>query len=197
MQVVKQIVDDTMKSSSQDLQLWKDPKCSAIIFGLGLLVMYFFSLTNYCIITAILTVFQITLVATFIGGFLGMKVEKKQPSDVEGQLTSYFKSAEDVIVPLVTNFLTSINAVVRWEDYATSGKWLVGSLFVVWLLNQVSIFTLCLTAWLLWWSLPVAYDKNKDKIDPVVNKVRTQFEEKVKTVPKLAELLGYNQKKVE
>ncbi|CAB1333180.1 unnamed protein product [Coregonus sp. 'balchen'] len=171
--------------SVMELVYWRDPKKSAVAFGMSLLVLL--SLATFSVISVLSYLLLALLCVTITFRVYKSVIQAVQKSEeghpfkcvMEQDLTvqpETFRKYVDVCLTYVNRAIKQARHLLLVEDLVDSLK-LAG---FMWLMTYVgAVFngiTILILADVIFFSMPLVYDKNKTQIDKYMELIRTRVE---------------------
>lgn len=166
----------------EDLLLWRNPRNSAILFGLATLayvglayfdVVSFFSLFGY--------VLSIAATATFLWAQIGNFVSRSGPPVptilTKGVTEEEARQYAVSMLPAVNRVLGTLGVIVSGKDLRLSSLVIGGSYAAARVFSVISPLTLSYLVVLLAFTLPKAYESKQDDVDKVAREVRLRLKE--------------------
>jgi len=154
-----------------DLLLWKDKKVSGGILGGVTIVWFLFEVLEYHLLTLVCHSLILTLAILFLWSNASTFIKKSPPKIPEVAIP------EKPVMEIVSSLRIEINRGFAALRVIASGKDLkkflsviAGLWFVSIISNSCNFLTLVYISFVLLFSVPVAYDKYEDKIDPLAEK---------------------------
>ncbi|XP_046899053.1 reticulon-3-B-like [Hypomesus transpacificus] len=181
--------------SALELVYWRDPKKSAVAFGLSLVVLV--SLATFSVISVVSYLLLAFLCVSITFRIYKSVIQAVQKSDdghpfkalMERDISvpaETFRKGVDVSLAYVNRFTRQARRLLLVEDLVDSLK-LAG---VMWLMTYVgAVFngiTILILADIIFFSTPLIYEKNKTQIDRYIDLIRSRVEE---TMAKLQDKL--------
>ncbi|XP_055377968.1 reticulon-4-like [Condylostylus longicornis] len=165
---------------------WRDVKVSGIVFAIGLIILL--ALTCFSVISVIAYTSLIALAGTV--GFriynfvLGMLNDKQEGHPFEEYLQSDIDISQErakqvcgVTVANVNAFVTELKKLFLVEDYVESVKFGIILWFLTYIGSWFNGMTLIILGYILLFTLPIAYEQNKQIIDQNIELVRVKISE--------------------
>ncbi|XP_067084942.1 reticulon-3-B-like [Osmerus mordax] len=181
--------------SALELVYWRDPKKSAVAFGLSLVVLV--SLATFSVISVVSYLLLAFLCVSITFRIYKSVIQAVQKSEdghpfkalMERDISvpaETFRKGVDVSLTYVNRFTRQARRLLLVEDLVDSLK-LAG---VMWLMTYVgAVFngiTILILADIIFFSTPLIYEKNKTQIDRYIDLIRSRVEE---TMAKLQDKL--------
>jgi len=174
-----------------EIVLWKDPKKSGVAFGIGLLVLLSLACCSIISVVAYTALLALTGTLSFrIYKNILQAIQKtneghpfKEYLDVEiTPNRERVHKTVDLVVDHVNAVVLKLRSVFLVEDLIDSIKYLVLFWVLTYLGSWFNGLTLVILAYLGAFSLPLAYQMNKEQVDQVLKLVCTQVQEVVNKV---------------
>merc|ERR1712150_223440 len=167
--------------------LWEDPIQSGIIFGsvfASLISICYYSLISVCAygsLTALLAVLSLKVYTYVMVTFL----KKEVPCNPLAKVAELnLEIPEEKISSIANNASTKLNATLLElkrlflvENMLDSIKFGLSLWVLTYIGSWFNAMTLILLSWVGLFSIPKVYLNNKAQIDPVLDKVKAQFDE--------------------
>ncbi|XP_038821504.1 reticulon-3-B-like [Salvelinus namaycush] len=171
--------------SVMELVYWRDPKKSAVAFGMSLLVLL--SLATFSVISVLSYLLLALLCVTITFRIYKSVIQAVQKSGeghpFKGLMEQDLTVQPETFRKYVDVFLTYVNRAVKQVRHLLLVEDLVDSLKLagfMWLMTYVgAVFngiTILILADVLLFSTPPVYDKNKTQIDKYIELIRTRVE---------------------
>ncbi|KAM9437228.1 reticulon-3-B-like [Salvelinus alpinus] len=171
--------------SVMELVYWRDPKKSAVAFGMSLLVLL--SLATFSVISVLSYLLLALLCVTITFRIYKSVIQAVQKSGeghpFKGLMAQDLTVQPETFRKYVDVFLTYVNRAVKQVRHLLLVEDLVDSLKLagfMWLMTYVgAVFngiTILILADVLLFSTPPVYDKNKTQIDKYIELIRTRVE---------------------
>eukprot|EP01059_Diplonema_ambulator_P021917 TRINITY_DN3643_c0_g1_i1.p1 TRINITY_DN3643_c0_g1~~TRINITY_DN3643_c0_g1_i1.p1 ORF type:complete len:188 (+),score=70.26 TRINITY_DN3643_c0_g1_i1:55-618(+) len=180
-----------------EITQWKDPKKSGIVFGSGILLYLVLMWVEFCPIRLAIFAVQVGIVVCFGLSFTQHRIQPKNVEALTETVQETLRKATEAAEPFIVEGLMQVNKIATMTDRVRAAKCLVLTFVLGYVFSIISLTTILLLGWIVAFAWPKVYEKNQKQIDDAASKANAAFAEHVKKVPKLAEALGYNQKKSE
>merc|ERR1711902_182772 len=167
--------------------LWEDPIQSGVIFGsvfVSLISICYYSLISVCAylsLTALLAVLSLKVYTYVMVTFLKKEVACNPLAKI-GELD--LEIPEEKVNSLANNASTKLNCTLLElrrlflvENMLDSIKFGLSLWVLTYIGSRFNAMTLILLSWVGLFSIPKVYLNNKTQIDPVLDKVKAQFDE--------------------
>jgi len=185
-------------------QLWEDPVESGIVFGsvfVSLLSMCYFSLISvvaYVCLTTLVAVIGFKIYSYVMVNFMKkevpinplVKVSEINVSIPEDKVNQFANNATSKL----NSSLLELKRLFLVENMLDSVKFGLSMWVLTYIGSWFNAMTLILMAWVAIFAVPKLYLQNKTQLDPVLDKVKAQFNE---ISGKVTALIPSGQKKTE
>ncbi|KAM0059960.1 hypothetical protein Hdeb2414_s0005g00187081 [Helianthus debilis subsp. tardiflorus] len=154
-----------------DLLLWKDKKLSGGILGGVTIIWFLFEVLEYHLLTLVCHSLILTLALLFLWSNASTFIKKSQPKIPEVSIPE--KPVMEIVSALrieINRGLAAIHDIASGKDLKKFLSVIAGLWFVSIISNCYNFLTLVYISIVLLFSVPVAYDKYEDKIDPLAEK---------------------------
>lgn len=154
-----------------DLLLWKDKKVSGGILGGVSVVWFLFEVMEYHLLTLVCHSLILSLAILFLWSNASKFINKSPPKIPEAAIPE--KPLLEIVSALrieINQGLACVRDIASGKDLKKFLSVIAGLWFVSIISNCYSFLTLVYLLVVLLFSVPVAYDKYEDKIDPLAEK---------------------------
>jgi len=154
-----------------DLLLWKDKKVSGGILGGATIIWILFQVLEYHLLTLVCHSLILTLAILFLWSNASTFIKKSPPKIPEVSIPE--KPVMEIVSSLrieINRGLAAIRQIASGKDLKKFLSVIAGLWFVSIIGNCYNFLTLVYILLVLLFSVPVAYDKYEDKIDPMAEK---------------------------
>jgi len=154
-----------------DLLLWKDKKVSGAILGGVSIIWFLFEVLEYHLLTLVCHSLILVLAALFLWSNASTFIHKSPPKIPEVSIPE--KPVLEIVSALrieINQGLSVIRDIASGKDLKKFLSVIAGLWFVSFISNCYNFLTLVYILVVLLFSVPVAYDKYEDKIDPLAEK---------------------------
>ncbi|PWA93848.1 reticulon [Artemisia annua] len=154
-----------------DLILWKDKKLSGGILGGVSVVWFLFEVLDYHLLTLVCHSLILSLAVLFLWSNASTFINKSPPKIPEVSIPE--KPLLEIVSALrieINQGLAAIRDIASGKDLKKFLSVIAGLWFVSIISNCYSFLTLVYILVVLLFTVPVAYDKYEDKIDPLAEK---------------------------
>ncbi|KAK1438591.1 hypothetical protein QVD17_04400 [Tagetes erecta] len=159
-----------------DLLLWKDKKVSGGILGGVTVIWFLFEVLEYYLLSLVCHSLILTLAMLFLWSNASTFIKKSPPKVPDVAIP------EKPVIEIVSSLRIEINRGLAAIHQIASGKDLkkflcviAGLWFVSIISNSCNLLTLVYILVVLLFTVPVAYDKYEDKIDPLAEKAMIEI----------------------
>ncbi|XP_076920094.1 reticulon-like protein B2 [Bidens hawaiensis] len=166
-----------------DLLLWKDKKLSGGILGGVTIIWFLFEVLEYHLLTLVCHSLILTLALLFLWSNASIFIKKSPPKIPEVSIPE--KPVLEIVSSLrieINRGLAAIHDIASGKDLKKFLSVIAGLWFVSFISNSCNFLTLVYISVVLLFSVPVAYDKYEDKIDPLAEKAWIEIKKQYKVL---------------
>ncbi|XP_076891707.1 reticulon-like protein B1 [Bidens hawaiensis] len=166
-----------------DLLLWKDKKLSGGILGGATIIWFLFEVLEYHLLTLVCHSLILTLTLLFLWSNASTFIKKSPPKIPEVSIPE--KPVLEIVSSLrieINRGFASIHDIASGKDLKKFLSVIAGLWFVSFISNSCNFLTLVYISVVLLFSVPVAYDKYEDKIDPLAEKAWIEIKKQYKAL---------------
>lgn len=165
------------KSRIRAVFLWRDPKLSAVVFCADMLFFYLTLIRGLSVLSVIGALFGLYVILRFvlhnINSKVGGKLDKyiaRQPEGTPLFKRESFMRIADTIVEEGNENAVLLTDIIHCDNNSVTLACIAAAFFVYVLGMYCSLLSVIFVLTILAFSLPLAYEKNKKKVDDAVAK---------------------------